>query len=80
MLGNFGAAIRFFLIGLGVGLLTAPRSGEETRRLLGNRLQGVGEWWQGMERAYPTPTPTEQMAHEGTHTTETGYRTQPPQA
>ena len=34
MFSRVRIAIRFFFVGLAVGVLLAPRSGEETRRLL----------------------------------------------
>ena len=35
------AIFRSFILGLGVGLLLAPRSGSETRRLLSDKLNSV---------------------------------------
>ncbi len=80
MFGSISTALRFFLLGLGIGFLTAPRRGEETRRLLGIRLEDFGDWWQGAERRFRTPTPTERMEHDTTQTAEMGYRPQSPQA
>lgn len=37
MFGRVRIAIRFFFIGLAVGVLLAPRSGRETRRLVRER-------------------------------------------
>lgn len=33
--------LRAFLLGLGVGILVAPRTGSETRRMLNDKLSGV---------------------------------------
>jgi gas vesicle protein len=37
MFSRVRLAIRFFFVGLAVGVLLAPRSGEETRRLVRER-------------------------------------------
>jgi hypothetical protein len=41
MFGLIRTAVRFFILGLAVGVLIAPRAGAETRRLLGDRFQSV---------------------------------------
>ncbi|MBI3965978.1 MAG: hypothetical protein HY329_10125 [Chloroflexi bacterium] len=38
-------ALKYFLLGLGIGLLTAPRSGEETRRLLVDQFFAYLDQW-----------------------------------
>jgi gas vesicle protein len=38
MFGLIRTAVRFFFIGLGVGLLLAPRKGEETRQLIREKV------------------------------------------
>lgn len=41
MFSRVRTAIRFFFVGLAVGVLLAPRSGEETRRLLRERADSL---------------------------------------
>ena len=41
MFSRVRIAIRFFFVGLAVGVLLAPRSGEETRRLLRERADSL---------------------------------------
>lgn len=41
MFGRLGTAVRFLLIGIGIGLLTAPRTGAASRSLLTQRLPGA---------------------------------------
>jgi len=41
MFSRVRTAIRFFFVGLAVGVLLAPRSGEETRRLLREKADGL---------------------------------------
>ena len=41
MFSRVRIAIRFFFVGLAVGVLLAPRSGEETRRLLREKADGL---------------------------------------
>jgi hypothetical protein len=41
MFSRVRIAIRFFFVGLAVGVLMAPRSGEETRRLLRERADSL---------------------------------------
>jgi gas vesicle protein len=41
MFSRVRIAIRFFFVGLAVGILMAPRSGEETRRMLREKADGL---------------------------------------
>ena len=41
MFSRVRIAIRFFFVGLAVGVLLAPRSGEETRRMLREKADGL---------------------------------------
>ncbi|HWV36058.1 MAG TPA: YtxH domain-containing protein [Thermomicrobiales bacterium] len=41
MFGHTRTAVKFFVYGLIVGLLFAPRSGDETRKELFNRVRGM---------------------------------------
>jgi hypothetical protein len=41
MFSRVRTAIRFFFVGLAVGVLLAPRSGEETRRMLRERADSL---------------------------------------
>jgi hypothetical protein len=41
MFSRVRIAIRFFFVGLAVGVLMAPRSGEETRRMLREKADGL---------------------------------------
>jgi len=41
MFSRVRTAIRFFFVGLAVGVLLAPRSGEETRRMLREKADGL---------------------------------------
>lgn len=41
MFSRVRIAIRFFFVGLAVGVLLAPRSGEETRRLVREKAEGL---------------------------------------
>ena len=41
MFSRVRIAIRFFFVGLAAGILLAPRSGEETRRLLRDRADRI---------------------------------------
>ena len=43
MLGKFATALQFLLIGWMIGLLTAPRPGPETRRLLVREMETLGK-------------------------------------
>jgi gas vesicle protein len=40
--------LRAFIVGIGVGILVAPRAGTETRRMLSERLNGVLEGANGL--------------------------------
>jgi gas vesicle protein len=40
--------LRAFIVGIGVGILVAPRAGNETRRMLSERLNGVLEGANGL--------------------------------
>ena len=76
MFSRVRIAIRFFFVGLAVGVLLAPRSGEETRRLLRERadslLNDVLEAASlGAGATSPSPTPAEATA-EATDTDEGG--------
>ena len=48
MNGNRAYALPFFLVGLGTGIavtaLLAPRSGAETRRLIGRKVEEGEDW------------------------------------
>ncbi len=41
MFSRVRIAIRFFFVGLAVGILLAPRSGEQTRRMLREKADGL---------------------------------------
>ena len=41
MFSRVRVAIRFFFVGLAVGVLLAPRKGEETRRLVREKAEGI---------------------------------------
>ena len=41
MFSRVRIAIRFFFVGLAVGVLLAPRKGEETRRLVREKAEGI---------------------------------------
>ena len=41
MFSRVRIAIRFFFVGLAVGILMAPRSGEQTRRMLREKADGL---------------------------------------
>lgn len=41
MFSRVRIAIRFFFVGLAVGVLLAPRSGEQTRRMLREKADGL---------------------------------------
>jgi hypothetical protein len=41
MFGLLRTAVRFFVIGVGVGVLFAPRPGEETRRAIREKLDSI---------------------------------------
>ena len=43
MFGKFATAVQFLLIGLTIGLLTAPRSGRESRRILADEVSTLGK-------------------------------------
>jgi len=52
MLRQTRTALKYLALGLAIGLLVAPRSGAETRRLLLGRVwQTVEERWQQMRSA-----------------------------
>ncbi|TAK33036.1 MAG: YtxH domain-containing protein [Chloroflexota bacterium] len=43
MLRKIATAVPFFLIGWMVGLMTAPRTGSETRKLLAREIETLGK-------------------------------------
>ena len=76
MFSRVRIAIRFFFVGLAVGVLLAPRSGEETRRLLRERADSLlndvlDAASLGAGATSPPPKPAAATA-EGTDTDEGG--------
>lgn len=65
MFGRIGIAVRFFLTGFVLGLLTAPRSGRATRNLIVRQmermLQGAGISLQRAEQEIGEPYATEAL-------------------
>lgn len=53
-----GSFLRTLLIGIGIGLLIAPKRGEETRQLLMARLQQLGNSAQNVGSQFSSQTST----------------------
>lgn len=69
MFSRVRIAIRFFFVGLAVGILLAPRSGEQTRRMLREKADGLlnsilDAASMGAEPE-PTPEPSTSRARSG---------------
>ena len=72
MFSRVRTAIRFFFVGLAVGVLLAPRSGEETRRLLRERADSLlnevleaASMGRAAERAPPATARGHREEHRG---------------
>ncbi len=63
MFGIFRPALRSFVIGVTVGVLFAPRSGVETRKMLADRATRAMNSL--MELAAPPPVPPERVRTNG---------------